>query len=103
MINYRDWRKIDMKAFQTSNKPNVIGFTNYDRVDEGIIFQNAIEMLQSNETVIIGEKNIGPSEDYYKCSIDDKPFTFFYDVNYGASIVSDDKVAIQKLMEYFNQ
>lgn len=92
-----------MKVFQTSNKPNEICFTNYNRVDEEIIFQNAMEILQRNEAVVIGEKNIGPSEDYYNCSIDGKPFTLFYDVNYGASIVSDDKAAIQKIIEYFNQ
>lgn len=49
-----------MKVYQRSDKPNKIGFTNYDCIDEEIIFQNAMEILKNNKNVVIGEKSIGP-------------------------------------------
>jgi len=92
-----------MKVFQMKNKPNEISFTNYNRVDEEIILQNALGLLQKNNNIIIGNKVTGPSEDIYNCSISQKPFTLIYDRNYGPSIVSDDQDVIKELVEYFNQ
>lgn len=85
-----------------SHKPNVIEFSNYDRVDESIIFQNVFDLLSKNKDVVIGGKTIGPSENIYKCSIAKDIFELHYDIDYGVNIISDSSQAISKLMQYFN-
>lgn len=47
-----------MKVYQRSNKPNEIRFINYDRIDDEIVFHNAMEILKSNETIVIGKINV---------------------------------------------
>lgn len=73
------------------------------RIDEEILFDSVMKKLRQNSNIEIGLKKIGPSEDYYSCSIVNLPFTLFYDIDYGTSIYSDNPEALQMLSEVLNQ
>lgn len=90
-----------MRIFQMNGRPDLLEFTNYERVDEEILFEQILEKLQCNPNVVIGERQIGPSEDFYNCSIGKFPFTLVYDLVYGPSVHSENPEAIKKLIEYF--
>ncbi len=81
---------------------NMLEFVNRSRIDEEIFFEIVMKGLGQNSNIKIGPKKIGPSEDFYSCSIANLPFTLFYDINYGTSIHSDNPEALQLLSEYFN-
>lgn len=91
-----------MKTYQIDGKPNVLEFTNYQRISESELFQCVMETLRRKADVRIGEKQTGPSEDFYLCTLSGQPFTLLYDVDYGPSIHSKDLNVIQELQEYFN-
>lgn len=91
-----------MRAFQMDGKPDIIEFTNYDRVPEPEIFNQVKERLEEIPGLKIGEKKIGPCEDYYPCSLFNTPFTLFYDMDYGTSIYAEDSGLIKKLIGFFN-
>lgn len=90
-----------MKVYQLDNDPKRIYFTNYDRLDEDVIFQQIYSMLKKGKDIAVGEKQIGPSEDFYKCQIGYLPFILYYDIDYGTSIHAERKETIRKLIEYF--
>ena len=91
-----------MKLYQMSNEPNRLGFTNYERIDEEILFQDILTQLKSDSRVEVGEKQIGPSEDYYYCNINGRPFILFFDIDYGTEIYSNDVDALRELKEMCN-
>lgn len=91
-----------MKTYQVTGKPNELWFTNYDRLDEEILFQQIKERLMAIPDVVIGAKKIGPSEDFYECSFAKKPFQLCFDLDYGTSIYAQDTAVLDKLTKYFN-
>lgn len=91
-----------MKTFQMDNNPNILEFTNYERIDEEEFFNSVLYRLKKNPNVEIGEKQVGPSEDYYNCKLQNLPFVLFFDIDYGTSIKSDSLEVIKNLIEYFN-
>ena len=91
-----------MKAFQSDREPKNLYFTNYDRVDEEVHFQQIFTKLKADPSISIGKKQIGPSEDYYDCKISNSPFTLCYDIDYGTSVYAEDTEAIKKLLNFFN-
>lgn len=60
------------------------------------------ELLKKNNDIVIGDKQTGPSEDIFDCSIKGKSFTLIYDIDYGTSIMSNDSETTQTLISYFN-
>lgn len=86
-----------MKTYQVNNKPKDLFFSNYDRVDESILFQQVLEKLENNQNVQIGAKKELPSEDLYECKIGDSAFWLIYDIDYGTSIQVEDIETISKL------
>lgn len=90
-----------MRTFQTDERPDILEFTNYNRIDESELFKNILSKLQENPDVEIGEKEIGPSEDYYHCFLSGKPFMLIYDLDYGSRIWSDQPEVIEKLINLF--
>lgn len=88
-----------MKTFQMDGRPDVIEFTNYDRIDELELFKGILSKLQNSPDVEIGKKEIGPSEDYYHCFLSGKPFMLIYDLDYGTRIWSDQPEVIDKLIK----
>lgn len=91
-----------MKVFQMDSRPNALLFTNYDRIDEELLYQQVKDMLEQNPSVSWGEKISGPSEELQQCNIEGFPFLLIYDFDYGTEIRSDTEDAIQKLIKYFN-
>lgn len=90
-----------MKTYQIDGKPNDLWFTNYDRVEEEVLFQSVMDKLNLNPDIHVEKKQTGPSEDFYQCSISGLPFILLYDLDYGVSIKSESQLAIRKLKEYF--
>lgn len=86
-----------MKTYQVNNNPKELFFTNFDRVDEFILFQQVLEKLENNQNVQIGAKKVLPSENLYECKIDDSAFWLLYDIDYGTSIQVEDIETISKL------
>lgn len=91
-----------MKAIQLKSNSKAVEFTNYERIDEEELFEHVMSVLHKNPAVVIGEKQIGPSEDFYSCVISELPFILYYDIDYGTRICSDNPEALQKLIKYFN-
>ena len=96
-------KKSKTSAYQSECRAEEIGFTNYERIDETEIFNTVLDKLKTIPNVTIGEKQIGPSEDYFQCVIDGEPFTLFYDVDYGTSIHSDSERAREMIIRCFNE
>lgn len=90
-----------MKTFQMDGKPEILEFTNYDREDEEILFDKIMKRLNSNPGIVIGKKQMGPSEDFYSCTLDGLPFTLCFDLDYGPHIYSENSEAIKQLIKYF--
>nr|WP_314460709.1 hypothetical protein [uncultured Clostridium sp.] len=90
-----------MRTYQMNGKPEILEFTNYERLDEEKLFSNVYEKLKENSDISIGEKKTGPSEDFYKCTLLGSPFTLFFDIDYGPSIYAESPEVIQKLINYF--
>lgn len=93
--------KSKTSSYQSECRAEEIGCTNYERIDEAEIFNTVLNKLKTIPNVTIGEKQIGPSEDYFQCVIDGEPFTLFYDVGYGTSIYSDSERAREMIICYF--
>lgn len=91
-----------MKVFQVSDRLDDLEFTNYERIDEELLFNQIMCKFKENSNIIIGNKVTCPSEDLYHSSIDGEKFTLCYDINYGASIHCESKATIEKLKAYFN-
>ncbi len=102
MIKKQDWRNNILKVFKMKNDENRLYFANYDRIDEKIIFDNALKSLKKDNSFIEGKTIIGPSEDIKDCSLNGYNFSLVYDIDYGTHIHSNDKVAIDNLQKYFN-
>lgn len=92
-----------MKTYQIDNKANYLYFANYERIDEQELSDMVLDQLKLNGEIVVGEKEIGPSEDIYKSKINSIPFTLFCDLNYGPFVFSESINAIEKLKDYFNQ
>lgn len=91
-----------MKVFQESDRPDNLEFTNYERIDEELLFNQIMSKLNKNPNIVIGNKIVCPSEDLYHSSIDGEKFTLCYDIDYGSSIHCESKAAVEKLKIYFN-
>lgn len=91
-----------MRTFRLSGKPNHLEFTNYERKNEKVIFHEIMSLLQKNSDIAIGDKQTGPSEDYYECTISGLSFTLMNDINYGLSIYSKESKALEMLIEYLD-
>lgn len=91
------------KTYQLESDPNRLWFTNYDRMDETIIFSRVLESLGDNPDIIIGEKKTGPYMDQYECLLSDNPFLLFYDLDYGPGIYAESQELISVLKEYLEQ
>ncbi|NCC00829.1 MAG: hypothetical protein EOM34_09135 [Clostridia bacterium] len=91
-----------MRRYQISGRPEILGFTNYQRVDEKLLFDDVLHRIKANVDIEMGSKKISPSEEYYLCRISGLPFTLIFDLNYGPSIWSESPEAICKLKNYFN-
>lgn len=90
-----------MKTFQMDGKSEILEFTNYDREDESVLFDRIMKRLKDNPGIVIGKKRMGPSEDFYNCTMDDLSFTLCFDLDYGPHIYSENPEAIKKLIKYF--
>ena len=90
-----------MKTFQLDNEPNRLCFTNYNKIDEEVLFQNIFKTLKNCKDIEIGRKHIGPSEDLYDCKLSDFSFTLVYDIDYGTYIQVDDVKIIPMLETLF--
>lgn len=90
-----------MKTYQLDNKPKNLYFTNYDRIDEEVLFQNILVKLKSSPEIEIGKKQTGPAEDLYGCKLSGSSFWLVYDIDYGTSIRVNDIETIRKLKEIF--
>lgn len=90
-----------MRTYQMNGKPEILEFTNFERIDEEKLFSNVYERLKENSDISVGEKQTGPSEDFYKCTLSGLPFTLFCDIDYGPSIYTESPEVIQKLINYF--
>ena len=90
-----------MRTFQIDSEPKCLYFTNYNRIEEEILFQNVLSKLESCKEIEIGRKQIGPSEDLYKCKWSDLAFCLVYDIDYGTYIQADDEKVIQRLKKFF--
>ncbi len=91
-----------MKVFQIEGQLDRIFFSNFERVDESIIFDMVLEKLKNNKNVIIGKKIIGPSEDLYNCKMDDSEFSIIFDLDEGVSIFSKNTSITDKIKRIFN-
>lgn len=92
-----------MRVYRVSGKENKLFFTNYKRISEDLIFDKIKEILSSNSSILMGDKTIRPSEDIYKCKLEDLDFDLVYDVDYGGSIYSESKEVINKLENILNK
>lgn len=90
-----------MKTFQIDSEPKRLYFANFNRIEEEILFQNILTKLESCKEIEIGRKQIGPSEDLYKCKWSDWSFCLVYDIDYGTYIQADDEKVIQRLKKIF--
>ena len=90
-----------MKVFQTKNRPGILSFTNYERIDEDELYKQAIEQLKKNPLFSLGKKISGPSEEIQECRINEYSFFLINDFNYGVEIHSNSQKAIQILSDYF--
>ena len=90
-----------MKVFQIHDRPNVLSFTNYERVSEEVLYSQVEENLKENPLVSYGKKISGPSEEIQEYRIDGYPFCLVNDFDYGIEIHSESQEAISKLLEYF--
>ena len=102
MIKGQDWGNDVLKVFKMKNDENRLYFANYSRIDERIIFDNALELLRKNNSFVEGNTIVGPSEDIKDCSLNGFYFSLVYDVDYGTHIYSNDKKSIDTLKQYFN-
>lgn len=91
-------------AVQSNNRKEDICFTNFDRIDESKVFKYIYENLKANPNVVVGKKRIGPSEDFYECTICGENFTLFYDIDglEGTTIYSESVYARNVLRAYFS-
>lgn len=92
-----------MRVYRVSGKENKLFFTNYKRISEDLVFNEIKDILGSNSSILMGDKTIRPSEDIYKCKIEDLDFDLVYDIDYGGSIYSESKEAINKLENILNK
>lgn len=90
-----------MRTFQIDSEPKRLYFANSNRIEEEILFQNILTKLESCKEIEIGRKQIGPSEDLYKCKWSDCSFCLVYDIDYGTYIQADDEKVIQRLKKIF--
>lgn len=90
-----------MRTFQIGSELKRLYFANSNRIEEEILFQNILTKLESCKEIEIGRKQIGPSEDLYKCKWSDWSFCLVYDIDYGTYIQADDEKVIQRLKKFF--
>lgn len=91
-----------MKTYQLDNRPHNLYFTDYERLGDEVTFDKVMNgLIQCNDVLII-EKKIGPSEDYYICALGDSKFTLALDISEGVGVYSDDQGTMLKLIELFN-
>ena len=91
-----------MRTYQTKNSKDKLFFTNYNRIDEQVVFDEIVGILKRNPCIILGEKTIGPSEDIYKCKISDEKFELVFDIDYGGYIQSESEKAIKEIENILN-
>lgn len=62
-----------------------------------------ISILSSEEEIKVEKYIMGPSEDVYDYIIQGHRFQFVFDLNYGCWLQSEDDIALNLLIEYFNR
>lgn len=92
-----------MKVYQSNHNKSHLYFENPNHIDEESLFDEIVGILREDANVTVGQKQIGPSEDYYKCKINGNPFTLFYDIDDGALIHTNDMNTMQELIELFEE
>ncbi|MEG2354251.1 MAG: hypothetical protein RSB70_06430 [Clostridium sp.] len=92
-----------MKVYKEKNTKDKLYFTNYNRLDEEEVFNSIMDTLKAVQTVSIGSKKVGPSEDVYECNINGVGFSLVYDIDYGGLIQSDSQEALKLLEEILNR
>ena len=96
--------KIRTIAFQLKEREEYIEFTNYDNVDDILIFNEVMERLKQLPDVVVGRKRIGPWEDYYICKLDGNEFTVYYDIDYGdVTIYAESKMVRDRIFTLFSE
>lgn len=86
-----------MKVSRISKQSNELIFINYKGLDEIEVFNNIKDILSNNELIQIGKKIIGPSEDFYKCKLNNNEFYLIYDIDYGGCICSENTLVLDEL------
>lgn len=92
-----------MRVYKLSDKKNQLYFTNYNRVDEEIVFNQVKDILSKNPIINIGDKTIGPSEDIYNCTISGQSFELIFDIDYGGLIHSNSQKTLKILEDIINE
>lgn len=95
--------KNKIRAYQSEIRAEEIGFTNYEGIDESELFDIVVNQLNKCDDIKIGKKQVGPSEDFYECSVGGLEFTLFNDIDYSTSIYAKEPHARKKIIERFNQ
>ena len=86
-----------MKVCRINKQSNELIFINYKDLDEIEVFNNIKDILANNELIQIGKKIIGPSEDIYKCKLNNNEFNLIYDIDYGGCICSENTLVLDEL------
>jgi len=92
-----------MRVYKLSDEKDKLYFTNYNRVDDEIVFNQVKDILIKNPMINIGDKIIGPSEDIYKCNISGQSFELIFDIDYGGLIHSNSEEALKILEDILNK
>lgn len=81
-----------MKTYTLSDRKDAFGICNYDRIDEGILFNKVIKAIESKGAKL--KRTEGPSENVVTGSWDGVEFYVFYDIDYELTTVvcNDDSV-----------
>lgn len=91
-----------MRVYKNQNQKDKLWFTNYKRLDEEIVFNDIMNILKNVNSVSIGNKVVGPSEDIYRCNISNEEFELVFDIDYGGYIQSNSEKALDILEKILN-
>lgn len=92
-----------MRTYRTEKEKNKLFFTNYERIDDEIVFNQIVSILSENPLILIGQKKIGPLEDLYLCKLRHEHFELVFDINYGGLISSKSEMVINQLEKIINK
>lgn len=84
-----------MNVFQLDGMNNHLYFQNIDRIEERQLCEEIVRKLSHLENIEIGDKQTGPTEDFYICKVNNQEFTLFLDITDGPFIYAEDNETIQ--------